>query len=320
MINVKMNIKFKFMEANVKYKEWLNEWLTYYVKPATKERTCKKYRKQVENHITPKLGEYELEDLSAQVLQKFTVGLIENGLAANTVNGIISVLKSSLKQAVILGYTAVQYTDAIVRPKAKEKQVESFSKVEQRKIEQYISESKRDKLFGILLCLYTGLRIGELLALVWQDVDFMKGIITVNKSCRDEWVNGKYVKGIDTPKTDNGYRIVPIPKQLMAKFREIKKRSTSEYVVGGKTEHGVEVRSYQRTFEVLLKRLGIAHKGFHALRHTFATRALEVGMDIKTLAEILGHGNPMITLKRYAHSMLEHKTEMMNRVGRLLGQ
>ena len=94
MINVKMNIKFKFMEANVKYKEWLNEWLTYYVKPATKERTCKKYRKQVENHITPKLGEYELEDLSAQVLQKFTVGLIENGLAANTVNGIISVLKS----------------------------------------------------------------------------------------------------------------------------------------------------------------------------------------------------------------------------------
>lgn len=302
----------------MKYKDWLNEWITYYVKPATKERTCKKYRKQIENHIAPKLGEYELEELSAQVLQRFTVELSDSGFAANTVNGIISVLKSSLKRAVILGQTNVQCTDAIVRPKAKEKQVESFTKDEQRKIEQFIAESKKDKLFGILLCLYTGLRIGELLALVWQDVDFVKGIIIVNKSCRDEWDDGKYVKGIDTPKTDNGYRIVPIPKQLLARFKEIKKHSTGEYVVSGKTEYGAEVRSYQRTFEGMLKRLGITHKGFHALRHTFATRALEVGMDVKTLSEILGHGNPMITLKRYAHSMLEHKTEMMNRVGRLL--
>lgn len=302
----------------MKYKEWLNEWITYYVKPTTKERTCRKYGKQVENHIALELGEYELEELSAKVLQRFTVGLIENGLAANTVNGIISVIKSSLKQAVILGYVNVQYTDAIVRPKAKEKQVESFSKVEQRKIEQYIAKSKKDKLFGILLCLYTGLRIGELLALTWQDVDFIKGIITVNKSCRDAWDKGKYVKCIDTPKTDNGYRIVPIPKQLLVRFKEIKKHSTGEYVVSGKTEYGAEVRSYQKTFEGILKKLGISHKGFHALRHTFATRALEVGMDVKTLSEILGHGNPMLTLKRYAHSMLEHKTEMMNKVGRLL--
>lgn len=302
----------------MKYKDWLNEWVTYYVKPATKEIACKKYRKQIENHIAPKLGEYELEELSAPVLQRFTVELSDSGLAANTVNGIISVLKSSLKRAVILGYTNVQCTDTIVRPKAKEKQVESFTKDEQRKIERYIVESKKEKLFGILLCLYTGLRIGELLALVWQDIDFIKGIITVNKSCRDEWYNGKYVKCIDTPKTDNGYRIVPIPKQLMTRFKEIKRHSNSQYVVSGKTGHGAEVRSYQRTFENILKKLEISHKGFHALRHTFATRALEVGMDIKTLAEILGHGNPMITLKRYAHSMLEHKTEMMNRVGRLL--
>ena len=126
------------------------------------------------------------------------------------------------------------------------------------------------------------------------------------------------MKDIDTPKTDNAYRIVPIPKQLMVKLKEVKKHSVGEYVVDGKTKYGAEVRSYQRTFESILKRLEIAHKGFHALRHTFATRALEVGMDVKTLSEILGHGNPMITLKRYAHSMLEHKIEMMNRVGKLL--
>ena len=167
----------------MKYKDWLNEWMDFYVKPATKERTCNKYRKQIEKHILPSLGEYELEELSAQVLQRFTLGLTQNGLAANTVNGIISLIRSSLKRAVRLGITNVQCADAIVRPKAKERKVESFLKDEQRKIESYIAEKKRDKLFGIVLCLYTGLRIGELLALTWKDVDFAKCVITVSKSC-----------------------------------------------------------------------------------------------------------------------------------------
>lgn len=304
----------------MKYRDWLQEWLTYYVKPTTKERTYEKYRKQIENHIVPKLGDYDINELTAALLQKFVAELIENGFAANTVNGIISVLKSSLKRAIMLAIANVQCTDAIVRPKAKEKQIECFRKDEQRKIESYIAENGKDKLFGIVLCLYTGLRIGELLALTWQDLDFGKGIIAINKSCRDNWKNGEYIKEIDTPKTENGYRIVPIPKQLITRLKEIKKHSTGEYVVGGKTEYGAEVRSYQRTFESMLVKLGIPHKGFHALRHTFATRAIEVGMDVKTLSEILGHGNPTITLKRYAHSMLEHKTEMMNKVGRLLLQ
>lgn len=300
------------------YKDWLNEWLIYYVKPMTKERTYKKYLRQIENYIIPKLGEYDVDNLSAHLLQKFTVGLSENGLAANTVNGIISVLKSSLKRAVILGVARAQFSDAIVRPKTREKQVESFSKEEQRKIEQYISNSKADKLFGIILCLYTGLRIGELLSLKWNDIEFNKGILFISKSCHDDWKNGKYVKIIDTPKTDCSERIIPIPKQVLYRLKELKKKTDNEYIIQGKSNYGAEVRSYQRTFESLLKKLNIPHKGFHALRHTFATRALEVGMDVKTLSEVLGHKNPTITLKRYAHSMLEHKTEMMNRVGKLL--
>lgn len=301
----------------MKYKDWVNEWLTYHVKPTLKKRTYVKYRRQAENHLIPILGEYELDELSAQELQKFAAGLSEKGLAANTVNSIVSLLKSSLKRAVVLGITNTQHSDAIVCSKAKEKKIECFSKDEQRKIEGYIQERKKDKLFGIVLCLYTGLRIGELLALKWEDVDFEKSAVTVNKSCHDEWENHGYVKVIDSPKTDNGYRVVPIPKQLLERMKSVKRRSVSEYVVSGKTEYGAEVRSYQRTFETILKKLGIPPKGFHVLRHTFATRALEVGMDIKTLAEVLGHGDPTVTLKRYAHSMLEHKTEMMNRVGTL---
>lgn len=302
----------------MKYNKWLYLWLNDYVRPTKKERTYKKYLKQVQNHISPMLGEYKLDELSAQLLQKFTVSLTDNGLAANTVNGVISVLKLSVKCAAMLGITNVQCTDAIACPKAKERTIQSFSRDEQRKIEEYITNSKKDKLFGILLCLYTGLRIGELLALTWQDVDLNKGVISVTKTCSDSWQNGRYVKVIDTPKTDNSFRYIPISAELLCRLKQLRKKAHGNYVVDGKTDYGVGIRSYQRTFEKMLNAIGLQHKGFHSLRHTFATRALEVGVDVKTLSELLGHSNPTITLKRYAHSMLEHKTEMMQRLGKLM--
>ena len=302
----------------MKYKDWLNEWLDYYVKPTTKERTYNKYRRIVENHINIALGDYEIAELTANELQHFTVKLTEKGLSANTINIFLSVIKSSLRRAVLLGIIDKEYSSAIVRPKVREKRVECFSKEEQKKIETYIFDKSQSKLFGVILCLYTGLRIGELLALEWADVDLQKGTIFISKTCHDSWENGHYVKIVDTTKTECSQRTIPIPKQLIPRIREHKKHTNSKFVVYGKSEYGIGVRSYQRTFENLLKKLNISHKGFHSLRHTFATRALECGMDIKTLSEILGHANATVTLKRYAHSMLEHKTEMMNRLGKFL--
>lgn len=300
------------------YKEWLKKWLNLYIKVSTKERTYLKYRQQAEKYILPTLGDYEMENLSAVELQKFSVALTEMGLAANTINAIISVLKLSLNKAVMLGITDKQFSDSIVRPKIRGKKMICFIKTEQKKIEQYIFDRKNPKLFGIIICLYTGLRIGELLALAWEDIDFRKGILSVTKTCHDSWKDQRYVKVFDTPKTQSSERVIPIPRQLLVYLKTLKKQSKCQFVVVGKTEFGAQVRSYQRTFEILLKKLGIEHKGFHALRHTFATRALEVGMDVKTLSEILGHRNPTITLQRYAHSMVEYKTQMMNKVGRNL--
>ncbi len=302
----------------MQYKDWLNEWLDYYVQPRTKQRTFEKYSKQINKHILPILGEYNMDDLTAVTLQKFVAALIDKGLSANTVNGVITLLKTSLQRAVSVGVARRQYSDFIVRPKTREKQVECFSKDEQKKIERYVFDKNKPKLLGIVFCLYTGLRIGELLALTWDDVDLQKGIICVSKSCHDSWENGGYVKVIDEPKTESSMRIISFPKQLLSRLKELKKLTKNGYVIGGEHVHGTQVRSYQKTFETLLKKLKIPHKGFHSLRHTFATRALECGMDVKTLSEILGHKNPMVTLKRYAHSMLEHKAEMMNRVGKLL--
>ena len=132
------------VEYFIKYKKWLNEWLSFRVEPTAKERTLKKYRAQIDKHIVPALGEYELNELSALVLQRFAAGLTAKGFAANTVNGIISTLKASLKCAVLRGQTREQHSDAVARPKIKEKTVECFTKAEQRKIERYIIERNQD--------------------------------------------------------------------------------------------------------------------------------------------------------------------------------
>ena len=240
------------------------------------------------------------------------------GLSANSVSGIINVIQGSLKTAFRLEYLKEYTADRIKRPKIQEKAVSCFSLQEQKKIEQAVLTSKKEKMFGILLCLYTGLRIGELLALKWEDLDLQKGLLTVSRSCHDgKGKDGHYIRFEDTPKTFSSRRVIPLPKQILPLIREAKKKSCSEYVVS-KDGKPVSVRSYQRTFDLLQRKIKISHRGFHSLRHTFATRALECGMDVKTLSEILVHKSPTVTLNRYVHSLMEHKQDMMNRLGKLL--
>lgn len=300
----------------MQYKDWLNEWLNTCIKPTVKEHTIAMYERTVRLHILPKLGECGINELSAQVLQTFIAEQTET-YSGNTVKGVIAILKSSLDAAKRMGVIDHHHADKIVKPKTKEKQIECFSIAEQKTLENYILRSGKDKLFGIVLCLYTGLRIGELLALKWEDIDFSSGLLFVNKTCYDTWQSGKYVKKFDEPKTANSRRVIPLPKQIVSRLKELKKRSKSDMIIG-EGDNEISIRSYQRTFDLLLKKLNIPHKGFHALRHTFATRALECGMDVKTLSEILGHKNPTITLSRYAHSMMDYKVSMMNKLGKLL--
>lgn len=308
----------------MKYTEWFNIWLENYIKPSSKQRTFEQYSRAAQIHILPYLGDVELTDLTPFVLQKFITGLTENGnkrtekgLSPNFVKTIISVVQNSLKTAHLVGYLPEYTANKIKRPKIIEKQVDCFSLAEQKKIETAALSAKKDKYKGIVLCLYTGLRIGELLALSWADIDFEKGILTVSKTCRDGNVNGKHVRILDTPKTENSRRQIPLSKTILKMLKEMKKRSKCEYVIAD-GEKPVFIRSYQRMFELFLKKLKLPHKGFHSLRHTFATRALECGMDVKSLSEILGHKNAMITLNRYAHSLWEHKAEMMNKLSKML--
>lgn len=309
----------------MQYRKWLDHWLENYIQPSVKQRTYIRYIEIVDQHIAPTLGDLDLNDLIPNVLQCFITEKMNSGnlitgkgLAPNSVNAIITVMQNSIRAAYELGYMRNYTADKIKRPKTHEKKVECFSLIEQKKIERYIMIQKKPKLLGIIICLYTGLRIGELLALEWTDIDFAKNELCVSKTCHEgKNKNGVFTRIIDSPKTQSSSRTIPISKQLIPLLREAKRKSHSIYIVSN-GENPISIRSYQRSFSALQRRLNIEHKGFHSLRHTFATRALECGMDVKTLSEILGHKNPTVTLNRYAHSLMEHKKTMMNRLGKLL--
>lgn len=304
------------------YERWLDEWLADYVEPSAKRRTYKRYCEIVSNHVKPQLGGEELSQLKTSTIQRHITCLLRDGnkrtgqgLSPNSVNTVITVINNSLRTAQELGY--IEQTGRLKRPRAAERRVECFSAQEQKKIESAALDASMPKRFGIFLCLYTGLRIGELLALEWADVDFSGKELKVDKSCWDDIdAEGRYCRRTDIPKTVSSIRVVPLPRQMLPYLREQKRRVSGKYVVMG--DEQFTVRGYQRTFERLLSVIKVRRLGFHSLRHTFATRALECGMDVRTLAEILGHKNPTITLTRYAHSMPEHKHEMMDRLGKLL--
>ncbi len=302
------------------YKKWLQLWLDNYIKPSCKARTVIRYEQIIDRHLIKELGEYDLKELTPHILQQFVAGKLKNGnirtgggLSSNTVNCIISVIQASLKMANALSYTDDYVGDKIVRPKIAEKQVVCFSIKEQEKIEKYIINANKIKLYGIILCLYTGLRIGELMALQVSNINLEKKILMVNKSCYDS----KSGRILETPKTSSSTRVIPLPKSILCYLKKLIKNTTCNYLMVDNNKP-ISVRSYQRSFELLLVKLKIEHKGFHALRHTFATRALECGMDVKAVAEILGHKNATITLNRYVHSMFDYKQTMMNKLGKNL--
>ena len=309
----------------MKLKEWLDIWLNKYTKFAVKLRTYERYRYIIAMHINPKLGEFDLDDLSAVKLQDYVLSELESGnlisskgLANNSVIGIVNVLKSALKLAKSLEICAVDNSDKIKLPMATEKPVTAFEKWEQEKLEKYCLSSNKTNYLGIVICLYTGIRLGELLALTWNDIDFKSGIMTISKTAYRIKQNGKPQVVIDKPKTKNSSRLIPLPKQLLEILKRTRRISKSDFVLSTRTGGIVGTRAYQKTYERILKKLNIPYKNFHSLRHTFATRAIEMGMDVKTLSEILGHKNPVITLQRYTHSMLSYKTEMMNKMGKML--
>lgn len=300
----------------MKFKDWLNKWL-YLTEPTIKRCSFERYATYAELQIKPLLGELELEEITNIVIQNF-VATLSQRYAPSTINSTLFVVKRSLTCAEELEATTTHYNFKVHYRVKRSRELKCLTIDEQKKLERFIDARNNCKMFGLKVCLYTGLRVGELIALEWEDIDFVKKTITVNKTCHDRYTKDGYEKFIDSPKTYSSKRIIPIPRQLFPYLETMKKTSKSKFVISGKNGKIVSKRSYQKTFDSVLERLGLPHMGIHSLRHTFATRALECGMDVKTLSEILGHKNATITLNTYAHSLSEHKRAMMNKVGKNL--
>ena len=309
----------------MKVKELFDIWLNKYCKLSLKIRSFNKYDNFINLHINPILGEYEITEITSDILQDFISLKLKEGnlktkgaLSSNTVFGIASVLKQGFKFALMQDLIIKDPTLSLKLPQATEKEVQALTRDEQKTIEEYCLKHNKSNYLGIVICLYTGIRLGELLALTWEDINFEDKLLYIKKTSYTSKVNGKNQIIIDKPKTKKSNRIIPIPNKLLVLLDIQKRASSCDYIIATKQNKMVETRSYQRTFESILSKCGIKHYNFHCLRHTFATRALELGMDIKTLSEILGHTNVAITLNRYAHSLLDYKIQEMNKIGTLL--
>ena len=303
----------------------LNEWLETYQKEHIKARTYSRYQGLISMHILPALGATNISELGRREIQEFLTqqkkdGNIRNGekLSATSANMMLSVLNLAFEYACDMEYIEENPCLRVRRTKAETKRIEAFTVEEQRAIESEIAKSDDRRLHGVLLCLYTGLRIGELLGLTWDDVDFTKGVIKITKTVyREKDENGMWQLCIDTPKTKASDRVIPLPEYITNMLRQDSESAQTPYIVENKKGERMSIRSYQYLFEKLTERAGVRKLNFHALRHTFATRAIECGMDIKTVADIMGHKNASITLNRYAHCMLDHKIEMMQKLPRI---
>ncbi|MFR9000911.1 MAG: site-specific integrase [Anaerobutyricum soehngenii] len=195
-----------------------------------------------------------------------------------------------------------------------------LSERNQKILSSYLCLHLTYRNLGILICMYTGIRLGEICALTWEDISLTEGSIYIDKTIQrvqKEHNGKKTMLIIATPKTPSSIRTIPIPNQLLQiiKSSELPQKG---YLLTGSTEKYIEPRTYQYHFKKLLQRCKIPETNFHALRHTFATRCVELGFDIKTLSEILGHSSINITLNRYVHPSFDLKKQNMNKMNELI--
>ena len=306
------------------FTELLGSWMRDKQAYVLKRRTYLRYEEIIRTQIAPSIGKLDTGELTIPILQSFQKQKLTDGnvltgkpLASNTVKNMMSIVRNAIDYGRELGIPVCD-TRQVIPLRFEEKQITAFRKDEQKRIEKAVAESKKPNHFGIVLCLYTGLRLGELLALTWDDIDFHTGVLTVNKTSCVLKEDGAYKIHVDRPKTDSSVRVIPIPKPILAELKTIRKKSRAEFVIS--TCHGGRVsnRSYQTTYARILTRARVDYKNFHVLRHTFATRALECGVDIKTLSELMGHKSPVITMNRYVHSLMETKRKAMNALAKTL--
>ena len=289
-------------------KELFFEWLSA-TKLRVKTSTFANYLMKVEKHILPVFGGMRYDMLTVQMINNFIQEKLDSGLSAKYVSDIIIVFKSMAKYtAKIHGFRNILAD--IELPKVHRSEAVLLTRNQQLHLWRYLQRNPCTTSLCVLLSLYTGLRVGEVCGLMWEDIDFEKSILTVRRTVQ-RIRNGDHSTCIlaDTPKSRTSRRSIPIPKFLIKLLRE--SRSNDNHYVLSNSEIVIEPRTLQRRFKSILKKADLPSVSYHSLRHAFATNCLQAGFDVKTLSEILGHASVETTLNRYVHTSMERKIACM---------
>ena len=296
-------------------REAADQWLSA-ARLRVKESSYANYENILNNHILPILGGEYISSLTTGRINDFIHYKLTNGrlkgkggLSAKTVRDIMTVYRS-VERYVYREY-GIRETN-FTMPKTESGNADVLNCEERKKLESYLIKNMDRTNLAVLLCLFTGLRIGELCGLKWKDIDFEKNTLSVKRIVQRVSRNGKSQVIIGSPKSRTSIRTVPIPIFMMALLRKF--RSIDSLFVITNLSKPTEPRTMQNRFKAILKLCGIRNVNFHSLRHTYATVCIEKGFDPKALSELLGHADASITLNRYVHSSMDVKKDYVSRL------
>lgn len=300
-----------------------NRWLSE-MAVTLKKSSVNKYEDILCRYIFPEFGEEELSAITNQHIIRFTNSLLsgggvkKQGLSVATVAEILSAMNGIRVYALKMDF-AVSFSLECISLKREQGDIRVFSLEEEERLLAYLTEHMDLSSLGIMLCLYTGIRVGELCAMKWDDINLPERKMHVSRTMqrlRVDTASGKRTEvRILEPKSACSVRVIPLPEVLVELLTRFHKPGA--YVLTGKENRYVEPRTMQNRFKRILSDSHIREANFHATRHTFATRCIELGFDIKSLSEILGHASVSITMNRYVHPSMALKTENMNRFSEL---
>ena len=292
--------------------DWLDYWLNEMIRPDIRNTTYDSYLQKINTHILPLLGEYSICGITKEDIVRFMEKL-EQRVAQGTAQSVCRILKAAFAAArkkKLIAESPFEDMKCLARQRKKPR---FLLPGEQKRIEH---DCMRTGKIEYIVALYTGLRLGELCALKWEDVDFEHNVIyvrhTLSRVYRRQPGN-KTVVLLSPPKSECSVRDIPVPVFVMRLLFAHFERSESVFVFAGKRGH-MDPRTMQRQFSCMAARLGIKGAHMHTLRHTFATRCLEQQIGCEVLSELLGHSSPEVTYRFYAHCTLAHKRECIGRL------
>ena len=299
---------------DMKFEELANDWLNY-KKPSIKLSTYSNYYFVVQTRLIMRFKNVSLKQLTKYDFNEYVEKLMNKRLDNKTIKDTIIILKQILRFAE-LKYGMNMNIDLISMPKLKEKEICIFSSREYKKFKRFLLASDNPRHLGMLLGMLAGLRIGETCGLKWSDIDFEKKHIRINHILeRVISENGKTKVVTLEPKTKKSKRIVPMSKELLQKLKLMSCKYDKEaYILTGNPNQYIEPIGYEGLYKRYLKSIRIRYKKFHCLRHTFATKCVEIGMPVKDLSMILGHANVAVTLNIYVHPNLDISVKYLNKL------